>query len=276
MKLRKLITILSVVIFVCQFSIANAAGTGTLKNFSTTVAGKTRAYLVYRPIACVAKACPVLFMFHGLNGTADQAAKNYGWQETADKNNFVVVFPESLTLPKKDVKFGNWMVYPNYDPAGKHWDIANISLPISQRYTTQDVEFVKTILIDLPKIYKILPAQIYATGHSYGAFFSYYISMCLPDKITAFASHSGGYVSYSGFAFPLPARNAKLNAAHLMPGMILHSPKDTTIQYQWSLNLANEMKANSQPYQFVQLADSIAHNWDVTKNQTQWDFFKKY
>ena len=273
MLAKKLIIILLAVVFAFPSSNANAAG--TLKTYTAVVAGKGRTYLVYQPTACAAKACPVLFMFHGLNGTADQVAKNYGWQETADKNNFVAVFPESLTIPQKDVKIGNWVVYSNYDAAGKHWDIANISLPISQRYTTQDVEFVKTILTDLPKNYKILPTHVYATGHSYGAFFSYYVSMCLPDKITAFASHSGGYTSYSMYSFPIPARDAKSNAAYLMPGMILHSPKDTKIQYQWSLNLANEMKAKSQPYQFIQLADAIAHNWDMTKNQTQWDFFKK-
>ena len=101
--------------------------------------------------------------------------------------------------------------------------------------------------------YKICKRIFFTTGHSYGAFFSYYISMSLPDKITAFASHSGGYIKYfMNYDFPISARNAKNNPAYLMPGIILHSPKDTTVSYQWSVNLTNEMKAKSQPYQLCE------------------------
>lgn len=249
---------------------------GTMTNKKTTVQSKERTYLVYQPEACVNKSCPALLMFHGLNGTAQQAADNYGWKTTADANGFIAVFPESLTLPKKDVKIFGWTVYPNYDPAGKHWDIALITLPISQRYNTQDVEFVSKMISELKTSYNIDTTRVYATGHSYGAFFSYYVSQCLPDKITAFAESSGGYVSYYGYAFPIPARNAKTNASYLMPGMLLHSKTDTTVQYQWSVNLSKELVAKGHPYKFVTLADSFGHNWDMAQNQAQWDFFKQY
>lgn len=251
-----------------------AAGAMTTKK--TTVQSKERTYMVYQPDACVNKSCPALFMFHGLGGTAQQAADNYGWKETADKNGFLAVFPESLTLPKKDVKIFGWTVYPNYDPAGKHWDIALITLPISQRYNTQDVEFVSKMISELKTNYNIDTARVYATGHSYGAFFSYYISQCLPDKITAFAESSGGYVSYYGYGFPIPARNAKTNSAYLMPGMMLHSRADTTVNYQWSVNLSNELRAKGHTYKLITLADSFGHNWDTAQNQVQWDFFKQY
>ncbi len=253
---------------------SQAAGTMTTKK--TTVQSKERAYMVYQPDACVNKSCPALLMFHGLGGTAQQAADNYGWKETADKNGFVAVFPESLTVARKDVKIWNWTVYPNYDPAGKHWDIALITLPISKRYTTQDVEFVSKIISELKTAYNIDTTRVYATGHSYGAFFSYYIAQCLPDKITAFAESSGGYVSYYGYAFPLPARNAKTNSAYLMPGMLMHSKTDRTVNYQWSVNLSNELRSKGHPYKFVTLADSFGHNWDMAQNQAQWDFFKQY
>lgn len=251
-----------------------AAGTMTTKK--TTVQSKERVYMVYQPEACVNKSCPVLFMFHGLNGTAQQTADNYGWKETADKNGFLAVFPESLTVARKDVKIWRWTVYPNYDPAGKHWDIALITLPTSQRYNTQDVEFVSKMISELRTSYNIDIARVYATGHSYGAFFSYYVAQCLPDKITAFAESSGGYVSYYGYAFPLPARNARTNSAYLMPGMMLHSKADRTVNYQWSVNLSNELRTKGHPYKLVTLADSFGHNWDMAQNQTQWDFFKQY
>ena len=83
---------------------ASVWGAGSLVTKQTTVQNKTRTYLVYIPEACAQVSCPALFMFHGLGGTAQQAADNYGWKETADKNGFIVVFPESLTLAKKDIK----------------------------------------------------------------------------------------------------------------------------------------------------------------------------
>ena len=274
--MKKLFLLFITALLIFPMFSSSAATTGEIKTFTTTIQNKQRTYLVYRPLICKNKTCPVLFMFHGIGGTAQQAADNYGWKETADKNNFIAVFPESLTLPKKDAIVFGINYYPNYDPAGKHWDIANITLPLLQRYKTQDTEFVSTIIDQLNTNYKILKTHIFTTGHSYGAFFSYYISMCLPDKITAFASHSGGYTKYfMNYDFPISARNAKNNAAYLMPGIVLHSPKDTTVSYQWSVNLVNEMKAKSQPYQFITLADSLLHNWDLTKNQAQWDFFVK-
>lgn len=253
---------------------SQAAGTMTTKK--TTVQSKERVYMVYQPEACVNKSCPALLMFHGLGGTAERAANDYGWKETADVNGFIAVFPESLTIPKKDVKIWNWTVYPNYDPAGKHWDIALITLPLSQRYKTQDVEFVSMIISELKTNYNIDATRVYTTGHSYGAFFSYYAAQCLPDKITAFAESSGGYVSYYGFAFPIPARNARTNSAYSMPGMMLHSKTDRTVNYQWSVNLSNELRSKGHPYKLVTLADSFGHNWDMAQNQAQWDFFKQY
>jgi poly(3-hydroxybutyrate) depolymerase len=254
----------------------SSQATGKLDTKTTTVQNKTRTYLVYVPETCANTSCPALFMFHGLNGTAQQAADNYGWKETADKNGFIAVFPESLTIPKKDVKIFGFNVYPNYDPAGKHWDIALITLPLSQRYTTQDVEFVSKMISELGIDYKILTNQVYATGHSYGAFFSYYVTQCLVGKIKAFAESSGGYVSYYGYAFPIPALNAKLNTSYKTPGILLHSQKDATVSYQWSVNLSKELASKGHSYKFVTLADSFGHDWDPAQNQVQWDFLKQY
>ncbi len=242
--------------------------------YTTNVQGKARTYLVYQPQVCKTKACPVLFMFHGLNSTAVATTSSYyNWQSTADKNGFLVIYPESLTLPAKDVKWGRWIIYRNYDPAGKHWDIANISLPLAQRYNTQDIKFVNKIISELGVKYQIQQNKIFATGHSYGAFFSYYAATCLPTKIRAFASHSGGFISYYGFSFPISSRNAKASPYYKTPGMVLSSPKDPAVPHRYSLNLINELKAKYQTNQLVKLADNLGHNWDATKNQAQWNFF---
>lgn len=274
MKKISLFITLVLTFSLCLPQLTMAGGTGQLNAHNTLINGINRSYLVYRPTTCVTKACPVLLMFHQLGATANDAANNYGWQETADKNEFIAVFPESLIIPKKDIKLGNTVIYPGYDVEGKHWDIANVSLPLDQRYTTQDVEFVKTILNDLPKNYQILNSHIFSTGHSYGAFFSYYLSVCLPDKITAFAEHSGGYVSFAGaYSFAIPARDAKANPDFNVPGLLLNSTGDNIVPYSWAQALQTELQTKGYTNEFVTLDAGLGHGWDISKNQKQWDFF---
>ena len=273
MKCKSLTMLFILILLLASSPLASQAAPGTITTKHTTIQGKDRTYLVYQPTGCENKSCPALFMFHGLNGTAQQAADNYGWKNMADQNSFIAVFPESLTIPKKDVMFGNIVVYSEYDVAGKHWDIANISLPLEQRYSTQDVEFVSKMIDELALNYQILTSRIYSVGHSYGAFFSYYLSVCLPDKITAFAAHSGGLVKFiDPFVFAIPARDAKANPAFDVPGILLNSPGDNIVNFTWAQNLHQELETKGYTHDFITLDQSLGHNWDLTKNQTIWTF----
>ena len=63
--------------------------------------GYDRPYLIYRP-AHLAKNPAVVFMLGGIGSTAQFASQNFGWTEEADRNGFIVVFPEPLaTDPSK-------------------------------------------------------------------------------------------------------------------------------------------------------------------------------
>ena len=63
--------------------------------------GYDRPYLIYRP-AHLAKNPAVVFMLGGIGGTAQFASQNFGWTQEADRNGFVVVFPEPVaTDPSK-------------------------------------------------------------------------------------------------------------------------------------------------------------------------------
>jgi predicted esterase len=244
----------------------------TFVSHDMVVQGKNRLYFVYEPASCKSKECSMLFMFHGLGGTANDAANNYDIQELADQNSFVAVFPESLPyLPGKDIAFGDWVVYDDYDKVGKKWDIAHIQLPLEERYYTQDVEFVEEMIDAVDAEYDILKSQIFTTGHSYGAFFSYYVAMSLPEKIVAFGAHSGGLANFAGdWAFPIPVRSAD---EYKIPGIILYSPGDTTVDPQYSVDLVEEMELKGQTAELVTLPDGLKHKWDESKNQYQWDFF---
>ena len=57
--------------------------------------GYNRPYLVYRPAHLPAHPA-VVFMLGGIRSTAESESKEFGWTGEADRNGFVVVFPEPV------------------------------------------------------------------------------------------------------------------------------------------------------------------------------------
>ncbi|HOW98107.1 MAG TPA: alpha/beta hydrolase-fold protein [Kiritimatiellia bacterium] len=233
---------------------------------SLVVRGSNRTFIVHVPPSYDgSRAFPVLLMFHGLDGTAAGAASSYyDWQATADTNRFIVAFPESLSPAGKDIPG-----FEDYDGTGKRWDVAHV---FSNRVDSQDVEFTGAILDWMETNYNVRGSHVFTTGHSYGAFFSYYVSACLDGRVKAFAEHSGGLKSYTfilTFYWPLDVSSPPPS----VPGFLLHSPGDGTVAYSNSVLLQTEMTAHGQTNLLVTLAGGLGHGWDKTKNQAQWDFF---
>jgi len=273
MKTKTFISIcVSFAMILYMFPALPTAAQTDLQTFTTKVDGQNRTYLVYEPTSCKTKSCPVMFMFHGFGSNATEAASSYyDWKSMADANDFIVVYPDSLTLPEKRLKIFWYSIL--YDIAGKHWDIPNIGLPLEQRYAgSQDVLFFDTMLNELSGNFQILPKNVYAVGHSYGAIFSYYLSMARPDKIAAFGSWAGGYVNYYGFDFPVTARNAKTNPAYEVPGILLSSTGDSITSHQWTLNLQKELNRQAHYNELVVMPRELDHNWDKNYNQQIYNF----
>lgn len=252
---------------------------------TTTVQTKTRTYYVYQPEACKVKSCPLVIMFHGLNpvpGTVDAAlvtAETYGWKATADKNEFVVVFPSALSLAPKSF-YG-----VQYDPPAtlgsgnsQRWDIAPITLFGYTFKATQDTEFVSKIIGEMATNYKTLTTHVFATGHSHGAFFSYYVTMYLnkvgsSKVVQAFASHSGGLASYYGVYWPPRPWDAKNLSSKVAAGLIIFSGNDPIVSPTWTKALYNDLIAKKHKATLDEIKPGISHAWDLTRNQKQWDFF---
>ena len=137
------------VIFCMSFVVA--AVDFSPKYTTIKVGGKDRKFGYYVPASYDKKnPTPLLFMFHGLGGNISEksggSAENsyYGWQTTAHKNGFIVLFPDSL-----QGKFG------------KHWDI-----PMNGRGKSKDLKFIDALLKWSKKNYNISKTQIFTTGHS--------------------------------------------------------------------------------------------------------------
>ncbi len=260
--------------------IATFSFSGTLLTEKTNIQSKERTYLVYLPDNYVAtKTYPLVFMFHGMGSDATFASSDYyGITQLANQKGFIAVFPNSLKdLPPKNFSF-LWIKIPEYDVAGFpgaekyiRWDIGHIQA--SNKCASQDIDFIKAMLTSVSSKYKISADHVYFIGHSYGALFSYYASMCLPDKVTAFAEHSGGLVNYYNmFYFPIAATNAKTNAALKVPGLLIHSTDDPVVPYSWDQTLQSELTAKGHPNQLITLT-GMGHNWDKTKDEAIWTFF---
>ena len=73
---------------------------GRIYEATMTHGGHDRQYILYRPSDLPSNA-PLVFMLHGLSGTAAGTMKYTGLNELADRNQFAVVYPQGMKL--KDV-----------------------------------------------------------------------------------------------------------------------------------------------------------------------------
>ena len=231
-----------------------------------------RTFIVYLPPSYDGtEAVPVLLMFHGHGGTAAGAASAiYDWQATADANNFIVVFPDSLSPPGKNIEILGQVIYENYDLTGKRWDVAHVLS--ADRCDSQDLDFVEAILDWLETNYNIDTTHIFSTGHSYGAFFSYYVAVCLPERVAAFGEHSGGLYAYTYLFWTWWWPIDVPTSAPQVQGILLHSTGDGIVDYSSSVLLESQMTQYGHPVEFITLPAGMGHGWDKTKNQEQWDF----
>jgi polyhydroxybutyrate depolymerase len=117
----------------------------------------------------------VLF-FHGGGGHMEQAASDYGWKEKADKEGFILAFPNgSSRLPRQH--FATWN-------AGDCCDYARDK-------NIDDVKFVKEVIIDIKSKVPIDENRIFATGMSNGGMMAHRLACEMADTFKAVASAAG-------------------------------------------------------------------------------------
>ena len=227
----------------------------------TSINGRTFGYYVpdsYDP----STPTPLLFMFHGAGGNSSEqsggSAENgyYGWQTSAHENGFIVLFPESSGYFKT-------------------WDLGGGG-------SSSDLSFVDDMIGWASTNYNISTSQIFTTGHSWGAYFSYYVATFRSDDIAAFGAHSGGLggAFFLGNTPPVPTGP---NPTPSLNGIVLHAVDDGIVPYSNSQNLYDDLVANGHNvYDDGIGADGIIevngwgpdnHRYRLQHNQTQWDFF---
>ncbi|MFZ2125301.1 MAG: PHB depolymerase family esterase [Candidatus Saccharimonadales bacterium] len=121
-----------------------------------------RTYTIYTP-AKITYPAPMVVMLHGGYGSGAQAKQTYGWDQQADKYNFIVVYPDGFE---------------------KSWNTGGNCCGQAAKQNIDDVKFISTMLQKITSEIDIDKSRIYATGISNGGMLSYTLA-CNTDTFAA-------------------------------------------------------------------------------------------
>jgi polyhydroxybutyrate depolymerase len=147
---------------------------GTLR----TADGRTRRYRLYVPSSLAAgESAPLLVALHGGLGSSAQFAANSGFDELAEANGFIVVYPDGIGARP--------------DGSGPQtWNGGYCCGP-AVRQDVDDVGFIRQLLDTLAADLSIDPARVVAAGHSNGAILAYRLACELSDRIVGIGVQAG-------------------------------------------------------------------------------------
>ncbi len=123
-----------------------------------------REYILHLPNNYGSENHPLVMVFHGGGGNAEQMKNHTKFNKLSDKENFIVVYPNAVDKNWSDGRIGE-------------------KLPMQR----DDVKFVSNLIDTLTLKYKIDSNRIFSTGISNGGFFSIYLAYKLSNKILAIA-----------------------------------------------------------------------------------------
>lgn len=167
--------------------------------------GHTRHFIIHLPEHFKGvKDLPVVIALHGGGGTPKGMIRlTHGrFNELADRENFLVVYPEGL---------------------GKGWNDGRPD-PISfaHKNNIDDIGFLSKLIKRLIKEYKADPKRIFATGISNGGFMSFRISRDLADQVKAVVPVCA--------TIPLATKDAHLKSPP-MNVMLINGTADPLVPY---------------------------------------------
>jgi len=202
---------------------------------SLQVAGQSRTFIVRLPPRYAERGpLPVVLAFHGGGGNASGFKAYAGLDAVADREGFVVVYPDGSG------RFGRRLLTWN---AGTCCGYARDS-------GVDDVGFAVALLRELARELPLDATRVYATGHSNGAMMAYRLAVEASERIAAIAPVAGMMVSDR---FP-PGRP--------VPVLHIHSVDDPRALYAGGVGPAfpgTTITVTHRPVEF-QLARWVTHD----------------
>lgn len=137
-------------------------------NGSFVSAGEKRTYLLHVPRTYDrTKAAPLVISMHGAGGWPAQQMEVSRWNDLADREGFIVVYPSGVDGAPRIFRVLNG---PGLD---------------------KDVQFTADLIDKLERDYNIDPTRIYANGLSNGGGMTFVLSCKMADRIAAFGIVAG-------------------------------------------------------------------------------------
>lgn len=171
------------------------------QNFCLKHDGKQRNFTVHLPKGYNARhSYPLVLNFHGWGGDPDQQQRYTKMNDVADKEGFIVVYPQSYR---------------------RYWNTG--VLPLSYKSGNDDVGFVSALLDSLSHRYLIDQDSVYVVGVSLGGYLAQRLGCELGNKIAAFVSVSG-----------LMSDSTKKHCSEFgtMPILYMHGTRDWLVPYR--------------------------------------------
>lgn len=171
-------------------------------NGSLISQGVKRKFILHVPVAYDPSIpTPLVISMHGFGDWPAHQMHMSGWNNLADEEGFIVVYPMGTRFPMR------WQLYDFKNPAGN---------------PTADIHFISDLIKYLEQAYNIDPAQIYANGLSNGGGMAQALSCTLSNQIAAVGSVSGAYF------YPLET----CRPTRPVPMIAFHGTADTIVPYQ--------------------------------------------
>ena len=156
------------------------AAVGTVTDeWVDTPDGRRRHFRLYVPsgVAVRGENVPLLVALHGGLGSSEQFAANSGFDELAESNGFIVVYPDGIrAIPER--------------PGLQTWNGGYCCGPAADR-NVDDVAYVRFLLDLLATRFDVDPGRVFAAGHSNGAIMAYRLACELSDRIVAIGVQAG-------------------------------------------------------------------------------------
>ncbi len=166
------------------------------------VGATSRSYLAYRPVGAVAgKPLPLVIVLHGMNGNGLVMSMFSGFNELAEKNSFIVLYPDAY---------------------GPLWNDGRVDMDsISFRTGVDDVQFIMQLVDSMVAASEVDPKRVYVTGFSNGGMMAMRIAIAASDRIAAVASVAG----------LMPKHLSLVRPGRMMPFLLIHGTEDRTVPW---------------------------------------------
>ena len=150
--------------------------TGNAEGMQTTADG--RQYILHVPYLYKGSSpAPLVFVFHGGGGAAQGIANMSGMNNVADREGFLVAYPNGTGGGRGGGGGGSW----NLGPRASNSNAAS-------KQNVDDIGFVRQMISDISSKYNVDKSRIYTAGLSLGGMFSYRLGCEMTDTFAAMAA----------------------------------------------------------------------------------------